>query len=121
MLIIGTLLDQPSVPYVLARVQSNFRVALVSSVLSETDWVHDGRRGSGVRVLAGVEIFLYGINTVFVAHQTSCQMRCCTGVLSPAVRLVPRLRLCATALEFSHSFSSHAKRGQLYFAVVAIP
>jgi len=93
----------------------------VSSVLSVKDWVHDGRRGSWVRVLAGVELFLYGIHTGLVANQTSYQMRCSTGVLSPVVKLVPKLRLCGTALEFSHSFSSHAKRGQLYFAVVAIP
>jgi hypothetical protein len=93
----------------------------VSSVLSETDWVHDGRRGSGVRVLAGVEIFFCGIHTSFVAHRTSYKMSCSTGVLSPVVRLVPRLRLCGTALEFSQSFSSHAKRGQLYFAVVEMP
>jgi hypothetical protein len=72
-------------------------------------------------VLAGVEIFLYGIHTGFVANQTSYQMRCSAGVLSPVVRLVPKLRLCGTALEFSHSFSSHSKRGQLYFAVIAIP
>ena len=85
----------------------------MSSVLSETDWVHDGRRGSGVRVLAGVEIFLCGIHTGFVAHQTSYQMCCSTGVLSPIVRLVPRLRLCGTALVLSHSFPSHAKRGPI--------
>jgi hypothetical protein len=104
---------------VLARVQSNFRNALLSSVLSETDRVHDGRPRSGVRVLAAVEIILYGIRTRFVAHQTSYQMRCSTGVLSPVVSLVPRLKLCGTALEFPHSFSSLATGGQLYCALVA--